>query len=99
EKFPAVEIDDHGVWLADFQALISSTEWAAYGVLTVILLITAVILVMSSRTELALHSSTVELLRSLGAERGYIARQFQMNALWMSLRGAVVRILAAMALL
>jgi cell division transport system permease protein len=46
---------------------------------------------------LAIHRSVIELLHLLGAQDAYIARQFQVHALALGLRGGVIGGIAAVA--
>lgn len=90
KAFPEISVESHAGWLEDFQRLVRTLQLCALAVVLGILLMTGVILTMSTRTELTLHHKTLALLRSLGAERAYIARQFQANALAMAMRGVAV---------
>lgn len=96
EHYPDVRVDDHAAWLNDFNRLVRSAGWLAIGVVGLIAAVTLVIIVMSTRTELALHRATLELLRALGAEDFYIANQFQAKALWMSVQGTVAGMISAL---
>lgn len=98
-SYPDIQVDDHTQWIGDFQTLVNTIKWCAFGIVLGIAFITIVILAMSTRTELSLHSRTLELLRSLGAEKRYIAKQFQANAVWMSVRGIIAGSVAAMIVL
>lgn len=97
EQHPNARVDDHALWLSDFNRLVRSAGWFAMGVVGLVMGVTFVILVMSTRTELAMHRGTLLLLRDLGAEDEYIARQFQAKALTMAVQGSVAGMAAALA--
>ncbi len=59
------------------------------GVVAVTALIIGII-IFTARIGLAIHRSVIELLHLLGAQDGYIARQFQVHALGLGLRGGVI---------
>ena len=52
-------------------------------------------MVFTARIGLAIHHSVIEILHLLGAQDAYIARQFQVHALWLGLRGGVIGGMAA----
>ena len=53
------------------------------------------IIIFTARIGLAIHRSVIELLHLLGAQDAYIARQFQIHALSLGLRGGVIGAVAA----
>ncbi|MEL6961565.1 MAG: hypothetical protein AAFO01_02350 [Pseudomonadota bacterium] len=62
------------------------------------LLISALVIVMViTSLSLAMHDDTVTLLRYMGAQDGYLARQFERYALQSGLKGAIIGFFAAMA--
>jgi cell division transport system permease protein len=65
-------------------------------VFVAVLLVVATV-VFTARIGLAIHRSVIELLHLLGAPDGYIARQFQVQALWLGLRGGIIGAIAAAA--
>ncbi len=99
ETAPEAEVTEHQQWLEDFSRLVQSTKWLSHGIVTLILLLTLVIIIMSTQSELNLHRDTVELLRSLGATNPYIAHQFQASALWMTGKGTMAGAALAMVML
>ncbi|HWB48984.1 MAG TPA: hypothetical protein VG651_07730 [Stellaceae bacterium] len=87
---PNAQLDNNRGWLGtvrDFAVRIESV--ITVGVLAVIALIVAII-VFAARIGLAIHRSVIELLHLLGARDAYIARQFQVHALSLGLRGGVI---------
>ncbi len=99
QQLPMLAAEDHAIWLQRFQRLVEGMQWVAGAMVLLILSITGIILAMSTRTEMALHQPTLELLRMLGADKPYIIQQFQLNALAMSLRGVAVGSVCGVAVL
>jgi cell division transport system permease protein len=64
------------------------------GVLAGAVLIVTII-IFTARIGLAIHRSVIELLHLLGAQDAYIARQFQIHALSLGLRGGAIGAIAA----
>jgi cell division transport system permease protein len=92
---PGAQLDNNGTWLAgvrDFALRIEGMIGA--GVVVVTMLIVAII-VFTARIGLAIHRSVIELLHLLGAQDAYIARQFQVHALGLGLRGGIIGGIAA----
>jgi cell division transport system permease protein len=90
-----VEIDSHEQWVANF-----SDFSATLGYLVVILAVLIIsglslTIAFTSRAALKLHARTIGLLHSIGAEDGYIARQFQRDACRLTLYGTVPGCIAA----
>jgi cell division transport system permease protein len=87
---PNAQLDNNRSWLGtvrDFALRIEGIITA--GVIAVTALIIAII-IFTARIGLAIHRSVIELLHLLGARDAYIARQFQVHALSLGLRGGVI---------
>jgi len=87
---PNAQLDNNRSWLGtvrDFAVRIEGVITA--GVIAVTALIVAII-IFAARIGLAIHRSVIELLHLLGARDAYIARQFQVHALSLGLRGGVI---------
>lgn len=63
---------------------------------TVLLLCSLAIVTVITSLSLAMHDDTVTLLRYMGAQDGYLARQFERYALHSGLRGGLIGFFAAM---
>src|SRR5665213_34850 len=94
---PGAQLDNDSTWLAGVREFTLRIE----GVITVgVVVVTALIVTMivfTARIGLAIHRSIIELLHLLGAQDAYIARQFQVHALGLGLRGGVIGGIAAVA--
>ncbi len=87
---PGAVLDDHRIWLDRLAGLVLSIEVTA---LTIVLLIAGaavLTVVFTTRAGLAVHHAVVEVLHLIGARDGYIAGQFQRQALDLGLRGGIV---------
>ena len=93
---PGAQLDDHRQWLGDFRgAAIRLASFMAVGIAAIALL--AVVLTGSlTRTRLALHGETLELLHLIGGEDADVARLFQADALRLGLLGGATGAAAAL---
>jgi cell division transport system permease protein len=92
---PGATLDNNRSWLGSIRDFALRVEGViTAGVLAVTLLIITII-IFTARIGLAIHRSVIELLHLLGAQDAYIARQFQVHALWLGLRGGVIGVIAA----
>ncbi len=89
------EVDAHERWVASFASFSSVTQYTIAVLATFIIGALGLMIAFTSRTALKLHARTVQLLHSIGAEDGYIARQFQLEAFLLTLRGTAPGCLAA----
>jgi cell division transport system permease protein len=96
---PGSAVDDHGVWLTRLLTLAGAIETTALSILGLILLAATATVVFTTRAGLAIHDKEIELLHLVGAEDKYIAHQFQVHALTLSLKGGIIgALIAAVAL-
>ncbi|MDA1324741.1 MAG: cell division protein [Proteobacteria bacterium] len=98
-EIPGATLDDHGRWLDRLLSLARAIEIIAFAVLGLISLAAIATIVFATRTGLAIHHDVIELLHLMGAQDDYVARQFQMNALWLGLKGGATGVGIAMATL
>jgi cell division transport system permease protein len=99
EATPGAVIDDHGAWLAPVLGAARLVEAALVLVLVVVVAAAVLVVVFATRTGLAVHHDTIELLHLMGARAGYIARQFERQALRLTMRGGAGGLCGAAALL
>jgi cell division transport system permease protein len=87
---PNAQLDNNRSWLTSVRTFALRVEGViSAGVVAVTALIIAII-IFTARIGLAIHRSVIELLHLLGAQDAYIARQFQVHALGLGLRGGVI---------
>jgi cell division transport system permease protein len=99
DAIPGVQLDDHAVWLKHLLSLTAAIEALATLVLALIGLSATATVIFTTRSGLAIHQATIELLHLIGAEDRYVARQFQAHALRHALRGGTGGLIAAAAML
>lgn len=90
EVAPGALVDDHGDWLRSLTALARAIETISLGVLLFIAMVAVAAMVFATRTSLALHHDVVSVLHMVGARDGFIARQFERHALWLSFKGGIL---------
>jgi len=92
---PTIELDTHNDWAAVFEAFIRVLQWLAVLLVGTILGAMALMITFSARASLHLHERTVTLLHGMGAEDGYIARQFQNEHFKIGLKAAAIGVVCA----
>ncbi len=92
---PGAEIDDHGEWLARVASAARAVQFAALAVVLAIVAATVGTVVFTTRTSLALHHDTVEVLHLIGAQDSFIARSFGRLALRLGLKGGLIGLVLA----
>lgn len=87
---PGASLDDHRVWLSRLIKLSRTVE--ALAVLTVLMIgaVTSATIVYATRTSMAVHKETIEVLHLIGAHDDYIARQFADRAFGLGLVGGLI---------
>ncbi len=92
---PGAELDDHKQSLDRLIDLARAIETVGLAIVVLVTLAAVATVVFITRTGLAIHADSIELLHLLGARDGYVARQFQGQALELALKGGVIGILLA----
>jgi cell division transport system permease protein len=92
---PGATIDDHGMWFARLTTFVHSVQLVAGLVVALTCLVAVLTVVYVTLSGLAVHHDIIEMLHLIGAEDGFIARQFQGHALKLGLAGAVPGLLLA----
>lgn len=87
---PGAAIDDHRDWLSGMVALARGLEWLSVIVIVLVGASAMAAIVFVVRSGLAIHRGVVEFLHLIGAQDGYIGRQFERQILRLGLRGAVL---------
>jgi cell division transport system permease protein len=94
---PDARLDDNGSWLGGVRGFALRVEGVITAGVGVVTALVVMIVIFTARIGLTIHRSVIELLHLLGAQDAYIARQFQIHALSLGLRGGVVGVGAAAA--
>jgi cell division transport system permease protein len=82
-------LDDHQQWLDRLYALALSVEAAGLAIVAMVSAASVLTVVFTTRAGLAVHRDVIELLHMMGARDGYIARQFQREALRLGFAGGI----------
>lgn len=95
EAAPGTTVDDHQTWLQRLVDLGRAVEAAVLVALATVAAVTAATVIYATRTGMAVHRRAIELLRLIGAEDAYIARQFADRAFALALRGGLIGLLVS----
>lgn len=87
---PHIRIDTHEDWIRDLLGFTSALQFSIFVIGTVIGLTTIIAVSGGVRSKLSIHHDEVELLHLMGAYDSYIARQFQIYAFFLALKGSVI---------
>ena len=98
-SLPGVTVDDAKLWLDRLADLGRSLEYLAIAVVVLIGLATVATVIFTTRMGISIHRNVIELLHLIGARDGYVAAQFQRQAMMLGLRGGVLGIALAVATL
>ncbi len=88
-EIPGTSLDDHGAWASRLRTMAGATVAAGLLILGLVFAATAVSIVFATRGAMAGNSHIVSVLHFVGAEDGYIAREFQRHFLLLGLRGGL----------
>ncbi|MDD4519600.1 MAG: FtsX-like permease family protein [Alphaproteobacteria bacterium] len=84
---PSASLDLHRVWLERLIALAEGVKKITTLVLILLILTTSLTVIYSTRSSLAVHKPAIELLHMMGAKDSYIAFQYALRVLKLSLLG------------
>jgi len=89
-EVPQAFLDDHRTWVDRLVSMARTTVWIGTGIL--ILVFTAMILtvIFATRGALSGNRHIVEVLHFVGAERTFVAKEFQKHFLKISLKGSAI---------
>jgi cell division transport system permease protein len=89
-------IDDQRQWLDRLAGAVRAAEGVAGAIVLLIGAASVLTVIFTTRAGLAVHRDVIELLHLMGARDGYIARQFQRQAMRLGLRGGAAGIALAL---
>lgn len=98
EKVPGATVDDHALWMSRLSTMANTV--IGVGVMLVVLVLGAVGLAVAfaTRGAMAGNREVVEVLHFVGADDGFIAKEFQRRFFGLSLRGSAIGAGGAIAL-
>ncbi len=94
-KIPSASLDDHRTWVDRLVAMARTTVTIGVSVLALMLSATVLTVVFATRGAMAGNGHIIEVLHFVGAEAGFIARQFRRHFLLTGMKGAAAGGLAA----
>lgn len=92
---PDIEVDAHERWMQTFSQFSSAIRAVTFILAVLVISGMAMTIAFTSRAALKLHSKTVHLLHTIGAADDYIMRQFQQEAVRITLPGAMAGVACA----
>jgi cell division transport system permease protein len=96
---PGAQVDDPKPWLERLVQLGRLLQSLGGGIVLLVGLAASAMVIFATRAGLAARRDTIELLHLIGAEDGYIARQFQRHVAAQAMRGGIAGTLAALLIL
>jgi cell division transport system permease protein len=88
-------LDDHRSWTSRLQTMANATVIVGISVLTLVFIATVLSVVFATRGAMASNRDVVSVLHFVGAEDGFVAREFQRHFLLLGLRGGLTGAAAA----
>ncbi len=98
DKVPSASLDDHRTWLERLTRMAWTMAAIALAVMVLVLVATTLTVVFATRGAMVGNRDIIEVLHFVGAEPGFIARQFQRHFWALGMKGAAAGALAAAAL-
>ena len=96
---PGATVDDHRIWLSELIRLAQTVRLVALFIVLLVGLSALAAVVFATRSGLAIHAPTIELLHIMGAQDSFVAILFQRHAMVLGLRGSLVGGVLAVAVL
>ena len=91
----SVLLDDHRHWQAQIRSLTRSVALAGIGILILVATATISVIVSAARSAMASNHEIVEVLHFVGAQRKFIASEFERHFLALGIRSGLLGALAA----
>ena len=94
-EVPGTIVDDHRRWTDRLETILRAVEALAIAVVALVTLAAVGTVVFATKSALAVHAETIELLHIIGAEDGVIAQTFARQALMLGLKGGAIGLTGA----
>jgi cell division transport system permease protein len=94
-EIPGTTVDDHRRWTDRLVTILRAVEALAVAVVALVALAAVGTVVFATKSALAVHAETIELLHIIGAEDGVIAQTFARQALKLGLKGGAIGLAGA----
>jgi cell division transport system permease protein len=98
-EIPGASVDDHGLIVDKLARIAGFAEWIALGVVAIVAFVAIATVVFTTRSGLVIHEDIIGLLHLIGARDSYVARQFEMSAMRLCLKGGLTGCVFAIAVL
>jgi cell division transport system permease protein len=82
-------LDDHRAWTQRLQTMANATVFGGIAILVLVFVATVLSVVFATRGAMAGNKDVVSVLHFVGAEDGFVAREFQRHFLLLGLRGGL----------
>lgn len=92
---PGTTVDDHRRWTDRLVTILRAIEALAAVIVALVAVASVGTIVFATRSALAVHAETIELLHIIGATDGTIAQAFARQALALGLKGGVIGLAGA----
>lgn len=90
EAAPNASLDDHQQWIGQLVSLSSMVQGAVFVSILLIMLTTVAIVIFATKSALAAHRETVEIVHLIGARDGLISGEFRKLFMWHGLKGGLL---------
>ncbi len=88
KEIPQALLDDHRTWVDRLVSMASTTIWIGGGVLVLVFTAMVLTVIFATRGVISGNRHIVEVLHFVGAEGGFVAKEFQKHFLKISLKGS-----------
>jgi cell division protein FtsX len=88
-QYPDLIVERFASWVDKFNDTARNMQRVIYAVALFMLLAMVAVIILITRASVQLHFDIVKLLHRMGAKDHYISRQFQWNAIALTLKGAI----------
>jgi cell division transport system permease protein len=82
-------LDDHRSWTGRLQTMANATVFVGIAILALVFIATVLSVIFATRGAMTSNRDVVSVLQFVGAEDGYIAREFQRHFLLLGLKGGL----------
>jgi cell division transport system permease protein len=97
-QVPSATVDDHRGWVDRMRGMAQTSVGIGLGLMVLVLIATVLSVTFATGGAMAANRSIIEVLHFVGANDGFIAKQFQRHFLLLGLTGGVIGGAAAMLL-
>ncbi len=94
-RFKGVLLDDHRHWQAQIRSLTRSVALGGFGILILVATATIAVVVSAARSAMASNHEIVEVLHFVGAQRKFIASEFERHFLALGIRSGLLGAVSA----